>query len=93
MFGERPLELGMTGHEGVILGKLREDARYPALVAAAFPDEEAALTTSQAVRALASFQRSLISGTSKRESISGKRTRLAGSAASSLIPVSTNRRA
>lgn len=64
LFGEAPVELGVSGNEAAVLARLTQDARYPALFAAAFPDEPAALTLANGVKALASFTRTLISGQS-----------------------------
>jgi cytochrome c peroxidase len=64
IFGEHPVELGATGQEDEILDRLRADARYPSLYAAAFPDDPDPITWDNTVRALASFSRALISGDS-----------------------------
>ena len=63
MFGEEPIELGITGHERKVLDRLRRDAAYQALFTAAFPDAPV-LTYEHVVKALASFVRSLISADS-----------------------------
>lgn len=60
MFGEAPLEMGMTGNEAVIVDRLRSDALYPALFAEAFGGE-APVDLDNARLALASFVRSLVS--------------------------------
>lgn len=62
MFGELPVELGMTGHTEEILGRFRADGAYPAMFAAAFPDEADPIRVDTAVKAIASFERTLISG-------------------------------
>ena len=64
LFGETPVELGLAGQEEVALQRFREDARYPALFAAAFPGEKQPVSLASVARALASFQRSLLSGRS-----------------------------
>ena len=64
LFGDAPVELGNRGAEDALLGRLRADAAYPALFAAAFPADGEALSLSNIGRALASFQRTLISGRS-----------------------------
>jgi cytochrome c peroxidase len=61
MFGEDPVELGITGHEQVVLDRLRDDARYQDLFAGAFPDDEDPIHFDNAVKALASFVRSIVS--------------------------------
>jgi cytochrome c peroxidase len=64
MFGEHPVELGITGNEAVVLGRLRQDERYRTMFAAAFPDQDDPITLSNAMLSLASFTRTLISGDS-----------------------------
>ncbi|HSP81035.1 MAG TPA: cytochrome c peroxidase, partial [Myxococcaceae bacterium] len=64
IFGEDPVELGMAGKEDVLLQRLAEDARYPGLFAAAFPEEKAPISMTSVVRAIAAFERTLISGNS-----------------------------
>ena len=58
MFGEEPIELGITGHEKEVLSRFTQGG-YPTLFAAAFPDEEVSFDL--IVKALSSFVRSLIS--------------------------------
>ncbi len=65
IFGEHPTELGVTGHEEEILARFRADADYQERFAAAFPGEEDAVTFTNIVRAIAAFERRLISGTSR----------------------------
>jgi cytochrome c peroxidase len=64
MFGEHPVELGLAGKEKELLDKFRADARYRKLFPAAFPDEADPFTLDNVTKALASFQRTLISGNS-----------------------------
>jgi cytochrome c peroxidase len=64
LFGEVPVELGVNGHLDEVLQRLREDARYPALFHEAFPEDEEPVSKDNVVKALASFQRTLISGNS-----------------------------
>ncbi|MCP4446051.1 MAG: di-heme enzyme [Myxococcales bacterium] len=59
MYGESPIEMGMTGSEDEILDRIREDSLYNDLFAEAYPDEP--LSLELAKQALASFVRSLIS--------------------------------
>ena len=60
LFGETPDEMGSTGHEAAIFAALAADPIYTAAFPAAFPDRPAPdLYT--VTRALAAFQRSLIS--------------------------------
>jgi cytochrome c peroxidase len=60
MFGEEPVELGLKGHEQKFLDVARRDAAYQRLFPAAFPGENG-VTIQNVTRALAAFQRSIIS--------------------------------
>ncbi len=62
MFGEFPVELGITGAEEVVLGRFREDPEAKAAFIAAFPEEGDPITFQNIVKAIASFERTLISG-------------------------------
>lgn len=64
LFGEAPVELGMAGREAELLARLEADERYRELFPEAFPDEAAPLTVANVVRAIAAFERTLISGRS-----------------------------
>lgn len=61
MFGEAPVELGLAGHEGVLLQRLSDDAMYPALFDEAFPEATDPISVQNVTRALAAFQRTLLS--------------------------------
>ncbi|MGB1198515.1 MAG: MbnH family di-heme enzyme [Thalassotalea sp.] len=58
MFGEEPIELGITGHEKEVLARFTTE-NYQMLFEQAFPDQD--ISYSLIVKALASFVRSLIS--------------------------------
>jgi cytochrome c peroxidase len=62
MFGELPVELGITGAEETVIGRLREDPASRAAFAAAFPEDGEPITFPNIVKAIASFERTLISG-------------------------------
>ena len=64
LFGDRPVELGLTGHEARVLGLLRADERYRTLFADAFPSAADPFTVGHIVKAIASFERTLISADS-----------------------------
>jgi cytochrome c peroxidase len=64
MFGEQPVELGLAGKDEELFGRLRADPRYQRLFAEAFADEEERINLSTITRAIASFERTLISGNS-----------------------------
>ncbi|MBT8077489.1 MAG: di-heme enzyme [Gammaproteobacteria bacterium] len=61
LFGEEPVEMGMSGREDQILGMLRRDARYSALFARAFPGDADPYSILNLVRATASFLRTMTS--------------------------------
>jgi cytochrome c peroxidase len=62
LFGETPVELGMAGHEEELLHRLRGDDLYPALFADAFPGDADPISLANLTRAIAAFERVLISG-------------------------------
>ena len=64
LFGETPVELGLAGREEELLQRLREDPQYPQRFAAAFPEDPESIRLVNVTRALASFERTLISGRS-----------------------------
>jgi len=64
MFGENPVELGLAGKEDQLLARIASEARYPALFASAFPGEARPITLLNLRRAIASFERTLLSGDS-----------------------------
>ncbi|MCB9615612.1 MAG: di-heme enzyme [Sandaracinus sp.] len=61
MFGESPVELGLAGLEDELLARLRAEPRYAELFPSAFPDEDDPVSLDAVTKALAAFQRSLIS--------------------------------
>lgn len=66
LFSETPIELGVNdGNVAEILARLSGDARYPSLFAAAYPSVDAPISWANITRAIASFQRTLISGHSR----------------------------
>jgi cytochrome c peroxidase len=64
MFGERPVELGLAGREEELLDRLQDDARYRRMFREAFSSETEPISIAGITRAIASFQRTLISGNS-----------------------------
>ena len=64
MFGEDPVELGLAGIEQKVWAALGADPRYRELFAKAFPGDPAPISLASVTRALASFERVLISGRS-----------------------------
>jgi cytochrome c peroxidase len=66
LFGEHPVEMGMAGREQHLFAMFRDDPTYRRLFARAFPEQArqgdtALYTLATLTRALASFQRSLLS--------------------------------
>lgn len=64
LLGDNPVELGFAGHDAELVERLRDEPKYGPLFTAAFPDETDAVNIYNVVRAIASFQRRLISGRS-----------------------------
>jgi cytochrome c peroxidase len=62
LLGEEPVELGLSGKEQEMLERLRADARYVRLFRAAYPDKDDPFTLDSVVKAIASFERTLLSG-------------------------------
>jgi cytochrome c peroxidase len=63
MHNERPIELGLA-RDDRWLDRLRTDVTYPALFRAAYPDEDEPVSSENVRKAIASFERTLISGRS-----------------------------
>jgi cytochrome c peroxidase len=61
MFGDHPIELGMTGKEDLLVNRLKADAIYRKLFGAAFGGE---ITIANITKAIASFERTILSGDS-----------------------------
>lgn len=64
MFGEHPVEMGITGNEDTVITRLQQDERYQRLFAAAFPQQVQPFTFNNITLALSSFVRTLLSGNS-----------------------------
>ena len=60
----RPGGAGTRGTEREMLARLAAEPRYPAMFAAAFPGEPAPISVGNVTRAIASFERTLLSGRS-----------------------------
>ncbi len=61
IFGERPVELGMVGREQRLFDRLKADATYRRLFAAAYPETGGTIDLASIARALACFERTLLS--------------------------------
>lgn len=76
MFGTDPVELGLS--EAVLLARLAAEPRYTEMFDAAFPGES--ITVANTARAIASFERTILSGDSRFDRFSaGDRTALSPS--------------
>ena len=64
LFGDHPVEMGMEGKEADLIVRLRAEPRYPPLFAAAYPQAPDPIRLTNVVRAIASFERTIISGRS-----------------------------
>lgn len=62
MFGTAPVELGLAGGEDALLARLRAEPVYQTLFPAAFADDADPFTVDNVTRALATFERTIISG-------------------------------
>jgi cytochrome c peroxidase len=64
MFGDHPVELGLTRPGEDVLARLRQAPEYPSRFAASFPDDRQPITIANVARAIAAFERTIISGRS-----------------------------
>ena len=62
MYGEHPIELGLAANDETILARLRSEPRYRQMFPAAFPGEADPITEANLTKAIASFERTLLSG-------------------------------
>lgn len=61
LFGEHPTEMGMVGQEALLLKRLKKEPLYQIKFAQAFPKEKVPINILNITRAIASFERQLIS--------------------------------
>ena len=64
LFGDDPVELGMSGKEELLAERLQSVAVYRTMFAAAFPGDAKPFSVGDIVKAIASFERTMISGES-----------------------------
>jgi cytochrome c peroxidase len=65
LFGDDPVEMGITdANKAEVLQRIRSDSAYTARFAAAFPGEADPVQWGPIIKAIAAFQRALISGNS-----------------------------
>lgn len=61
IFGDEPVELGMRNQEGELVARISAEARYQALFPRAFPGDGSPIRVANVVKAIAAFERTLIS--------------------------------
>ena len=61
LFGESPVEMGMTGQDAELARRLSGNDCYIAMFRAAFPETQGRIDTEAVTKALAAFQRGMIS--------------------------------
>ena len=61
IFGKHPVEMGMDGMEAELVRRLSANACYKGLFAAAFPEERGAVTLGTVTKAIAAYERTLLS--------------------------------
>jgi cytochrome c peroxidase len=64
LFNEHPVEMGLKPEGAAALGELSRDATYRAQFSAAFPNDATPLSMDHIIKAIAAFERTLISGRS-----------------------------
>jgi len=62
LLNRHPIELGLAGRESALCAELGADPSYQRAFAASFPGESGGVTFDQLVKAIAAFERTLISG-------------------------------
>jgi cytochrome c peroxidase len=61
MFGEQPIEMGLSGRESTVTELLRDDSYYRNIFAQAFPGDADPYSVLNTVRALSTFVRTIVS--------------------------------
>ena len=90
LFGDNPVELGMRSQEDV-LKRLRGVPRYQELFAAAYPGEAEPITMINVARAIATFERTLLSGNAAYDRyLAGDASALSDSAKRGMVFVTSN---
>jgi cytochrome c peroxidase len=64
MYNEHPVEMGLKGHEAEVLARFAADADYADRFRTAFPDDPDPITMPNIVKAIASFERIIVSADS-----------------------------
>ncbi len=71
IFGSDPIELGLRGKEDTLRARLEAEPRYQKLFPGSFPGVAQPITLDNMVKAIAAFERTLISGDSKLDRFLG----------------------
>jgi cytochrome c peroxidase len=61
LFSDHPLEMGLQGHDGELMEALRADEGYRRLFEDAFPEQTEAITVENLAKAIAAFERTILS--------------------------------
>ncbi len=64
MFNEHPIEMGLKGNEAAVVARLASDARDVRIFRDAFPEAAAPVTLDNVIKAIAAFERTLLSANS-----------------------------
>lgn len=64
MFNQHPVEMGVKGHEREIVARLAAEPLYQGLFPRSFPGEKAPITLQNVRKAIACFERTILSGSS-----------------------------
>lgn len=64
MYNEHPIEMGLKGHEAEVLARFAADADYTERFRAAFPGDANPITLANIIKAIASFERIIVSADS-----------------------------
>lgn len=64
LFNQHPIEMGLAGREAAVVELLSADANYVSAFEAAFPAEKNSISITNLIRAIACYERTLISGNS-----------------------------
>ena len=92
MFGDAPIELGMSEAVDDILGRLRGDPMYRKMFGDAYPGDNDPFNIANVVKAIGSFERTLISGTSPYDKFeNGDSTAMSASAQNGLLLFNTEK--
>jgi cytochrome c peroxidase len=64
LLGDHPVEMGLKGHEKEVRTRLRSDSAYAVLFSEAFPGESAPVNLTNVRKAIAAFERTILSADS-----------------------------